>query len=320
MKRADLRSSSLLTVLVLLPLVGCGPGAGGGASASTPGRAVADTSDLPPLGLALADCSLQMSTGNGLAGNGICQNGLSLVGLDLGHLDATSFATWFDANPALADMLVRYFFRCAAPAEQTVTWTSPTTGVVYSWTGGLGLAPDWMAGAPPSEADQQVVSACLGALVNRYGVHVTVAVEGRDALGSRIAMSPGELATFPVREGCFFGNLFTGEGLFLGPDHPAWPPEVSSSRGCTTDPQAPGPSLDCPPMYNVGDCASACTLDWTGTFYERCTVNGVSYRPLVTRIQPADLFTCGDGVCQVSEHCGTGTSATSCQADCGVCP
>lgn len=320
MTRADLRSSSLLMVLVLLPLAGCGPGAGGGATASSSARAVADTSDLPPLGLAMADCALQMSTANGLTRNGICQNGLSLAGLDLADVSSPGFTAWFNADPTQADALVRYFVRCAAPAGQPVQWTNPVTGQAYTWTGGLGLAPDWIAGVAPSVADQQVVSACLGALVNRYGVHVTVAVEGRDALGSAIQMSPGELVAFPVREGCFFGNLFDGEGIFVGPDHPAWPPEVSSVRGCTTDPQAPGPSLDCPPMYNVGDCASVCEPDWTGTFYERCTFNGVSYQPLVTRIQPSDIYTCGDGTCQVSEHCGTGTTATSCQVDCGVCP
>jgi hypothetical protein len=44
-----------------------------------------------------------------------------------------------------------------------------------------------------------------------------------------------------------------------------------------------------------------------------------SYLPITTRILPSDLYKCGDGTCQFTEQCGTGTTAASCQADCGVC-
>jgi hypothetical protein len=72
-------------------------------------------------------------------------------------------------------------------------------------------------------------------------------------------------------------------------------------------------------MYFVGPCSTYCTLDPTATFFESCTWNGKSYRPLTTRLRPAEIYTCGDGVCQVSERCGTRTEWWQCK-DCGPCP
>ena len=49
-------------------------------------------------------------------------------------------------------------------------------------------------------------------------------------------------------------------------------------------------------------------------------MNGIQYKVLTTRLRPSDVYTCGDGVCQVSEHCGTGQTADNCGLDCGPCP
>ena len=34
---------------------------------------------------------------------------------------------------------------------------------------------------------------------------------------------------------------------------------------------------------------------------------------------PIDCGHCGDGICDVSEHCGTGTTWDNCYLDCGAC-
>ncbi|GEJ59116.1 hypothetical protein [Anaeromyxobacter diazotrophicus] len=322
--RGQLGFLQAATVALLLPAAACGPAASGGA-AGTPGSGLTQIAGQPSLGPVLATCEVQMVEGNGLGtngltGNGICQNGLGAAGLDLANFDTASFASWFNANPATAEMVVEYAYRCAAPSGKSVTWTNPATGVAYTWTGGLGLAPSWAGGAPATETEQQLVSACLAALVNKYGVNVTIAVEGRTATGARIPLTQNELFDYPVREACFFGNLFTNDGVFVGLDHWAWPDSISSVRACAIDRQAVGPSIDCPPMYNVDYCWNRCTRDWTGTFYESCTFNGVTYKPLTTRIALSDVYRCGDGVCQISEHCGTTDSADSCRSDCGLCP
>jgi hypothetical protein len=70
----------------------------------------------------------------------------------------------------------------------------------------------------------------------------------------------------------------------------------------------------------VGSCEQlSCTLDRESNFYRTCTYNGIPYKALTTRLHPSDVYTCGDGVCQVSERCGTGQTADNCGLDCGPC-
>jgi hypothetical protein len=255
---------------------------------------------------------------NGISQNGISQNGISQNGLTATGLTTTAFTSWFNLAPVLADVVMRYTYRCAAPAGTAVTWRNPSTGVRYTWDGGLGLAPGWTAGSPATLAEQQVVTACLVALTNKYGVSITLAVEGRTAAGVQLAVTAQELKTYPVREGCFFGNLFAAGGLFAGIDHPAWPNTQSSARACAFDNTREGMATQCPPIVFVGACADFCTPDASKTFYERCTYGGVTYQPLVTRLKPADIYKCGDEVCQFTEACGTKTEWWNCR-DCGAC-
>jgi hypothetical protein len=60
-------------------------------------------------------------------------------------------------------------------------------------------------------------------------------------------------------------------------------------------------------------------LDATGTYYTSCTRNGVTYRPITSRIRTQDIVTCGDGICQATESCGNTNAASSCGVDCGSC-
>jgi hypothetical protein len=302
-------------IAVLLLTVACGP------SGEQAGSGVTEAASDPALGPALAstDCTANLVAGNGMTGNGLCQNGLAAQGLTLAALSSTNFASWFNVNPGLSDMVMKYVYRCAAPAGTFLSWKNPTTGVTYTWPGWLGLAPGWTGGAAATVAEQQVVTACLGALTNKYGVNVAIAVEGRTATGVQIPILPTELDTFSVKEACFFGNLFTGAGVFSGIDHSIWANPLSSARACAFDNTASGANTECPPMVFVGKCSDYCKVDSTKTFYETCTYNKVTYRPLTTRIQKSDVFTCGDGVCQFTELCGTRSEWWQCK-DCGPCP
>jgi hypothetical protein len=288
---------------------------------------VTETADDPALGPALAagSCALRSVSGNGLStngltGNGLCQNGLAGQALNLTGLATPSFSPWFNTNPALSDVVMRYLYKCAGASGKSITWKNPKTGLKHTWNGGLGLAPGWTGGATATVAEQQAVTACLGALTNKFGVSVTVAVEGRTAAGTQLTVGPTELADFSVKEGCFFGNLFTGEGIFAGLDHSAFDSKTSSVRACAFDTSGKGTSTLCPPIFQIGYCKDNCVLDATGTFYESCTYNGVTYKPLTTRLKPSDIYTCGDGVCQMTESCGNGADWNNCKADCGPCP
>jgi hypothetical protein len=255
---------------------------------------------------------------NGKSLNGMSFNGMSFNGLDLG-LGTTSFASWFNADSARNTIEMQYVVKCAKSSGTTVTWTNPQTGATYSWPGLLGLAPTWTNRAMTT-TEQQLITACLLAHGNKYGVHVAIAVEGKTASGSVLPQGTGELTTFSVKEAAFFGNTVTGDGMFVCLDHATWDASRSSARACGYDTHASGASTACPPMYQVGACNSFCTLDASKTYYTSCTYNGKSYVPLTTRLRSQDIYKCGDGVCQFTEHCGNGATYDNCRADCGLCP
>jgi hypothetical protein len=258
---------------------------------------------------------------NGLSQNGLSQNGLGQNGLSQNGLSQNGFKTWFNQNLASSDAVMKYLYACAAPAGWTLTWTNPTTGVPHGWAGVFGLASDWASGKPATAAERQVISACLAAHVNAYGMSVPISLSGYAATGTLIPHTSDEWSAFPIEEGVFFGDIFGTQGAFVCQMHAPYTAAQSSSRACAFDTSVAGPSADCAPMVNVGDCSAVCS-GWKAKdhAYQKCTWNGVVYnKPITTRIQSQDLFSCGDGVCQFTEHCGTGTTADSCRADCGVC-
>jgi len=315
MTRRTVTTGSILALTLLL--AGCGP-AERGPAVGVAGSGLSAGNGLSPNGLALNGLAR-----NGLALNGLARNGLALNGLALNGLLTAEFKTWFDGDPATSAAVMTYLVRCAVPARQSLTFTSPTTGVTYKWSGSLGLAPGWASGLEATIAEEQVITACLAAHVNKYGREVTISVLGSGATGVAIPVGKTELSTYAQREACFFGNLFEDEGIFVGLDHQIWSQSTSSARACAFDIFGVGPSADCPPINNVGLCMFMCKPDPSGSSYQSCGafVNGAwkSYLPITTRILPSDVYQCGDGTCQFTESCGTGTTAASCQADCGDC-
>jgi hypothetical protein len=264
-----------------------------------------------------------LSSDNGFSLNGLSQNGLSQNGLSQNGLSQNGFSTWFNRDAKMGDTVMRYLVKCAVASGLSRTWTNPATGVSYTWPGDLGLAPSWAGGMPANLLEQQVITACLAAHVNKYGVNVPIAVEGRTATGVQIPVGANELTTYSQTEAAFFGNLFTSEGIFVCEDHGDFVNYTakSSIRACAFDRQSVGPSTVCPPLYFAGNnCRSFCQRNASKPLYDSCTWNGVTYQPLTTRFKKEDIYTCGDGVCQLTEHCGTGTTPASCKADCGLCP
>ena len=251
--------------------------------------------------------------------NGMPPNLLGLNGLQPNSLTGDHFKKWFAADPQTANTLMKYLVKCSLPVGQGMDFDYG--GVHYLWTGVLGLAPHWSAGESIPEGEQQLVSACLGLHANRYGAHVPISVLGQFADGTPIPVSADELASFPVTEGCFFGNMFRKDGVFSGNDRPlALADDQSSLRTCAmADRTGAGASSMCPPIQYAGNCRDICQPDPTNLYYLNCTANGRTYRALSTRIRPNVEYTCGDGICQVTESCGTGSTWNNCGLDCGPC-
>ncbi|MCP3141452.1 hypothetical protein [Pyxidicoccus xibeiensis] len=297
----------LATLPLLLPLA-CGPvDVEPEASALAQGKQAEETEN----GLSF----------NGLSFNGLSFNGLSFNGLSFNGLPPASFNDWFQASPSMANLVMRYVIHCAVPAGETRAYTVPFTGQQFTWSGGLGLAPGWASGSPATEAEEQVVSACLAAHANRLTVSVPISVLGRGATGVPIPFTEQELATHSRRESCFFGNAFRGQGLFVAAEREPLGPGESSSRACGGLLYGGGEgSSSCAPMVYAGACTSQCDLDSSGTYFVACRRNGITYRPLTTRLRPTSINSCGDGVCQATEKCGTSSRHDSCGLDCGQCP
>jgi hypothetical protein len=251
--------------------------------------------------------------------NGMPPNLLDVNGFSPFGVSTDGFLGWFASDPQTADMIMKYLTRCSLPAGSSLQFEY--NGVQYSWDGLLGLAPVWAQDYPIPEIEQQLVTACLAAHANKYGAHVPISVLGRTSTGDTIPLADNELSDYPITEGCFFGNLFQGQGAFSANDRVQPLDETqSSSRACAmADPTNPGAPSNCPPIQFAGNCRDICQPSADGTFYESCQVNGVVYRPLTTRNKTTSLYTCGDGICDFTEHCGTGSTPDSCYLDCGAC-
>ncbi|RKH64592.1 hypothetical protein [Corallococcus aberystwythensis] len=286
----------------LLALVGCGG---------------AMPEDALEADLAAVDQAQQVNNGlstNGLSTNGLSTNGLSTNGLSTNGLSTNGFNDWFSQNGDTAPTLMAYIVKCAVPEGQTRTFQSTATGTKYTWQGSLGLAPGWASGKPATVTEQQAVSACLAAHANKFGLHIELSVLGRTAEGAAIPYSAEELSQFSAKEACFFGNLFTTDGLFAARDRDFSAAE-SSTRACGLTLKAD----TCAPITNLGSCAQFCIKgDPSQPYYTQCTYNGKTYPALTTRVKPTELYRCGDGVCQFTERAGSGTTADSCRADCGA--
>lgn len=283
--------------MLLTCAVGCGPEGALAVESEEPGST--SQSILASNGLSL----------NGLSLNGLNLNGLSLNGLSLNGLSTTSFSNWFSQDRSLYDQVMKYVVACAVPSGQSRTYTDLSTSTTYTWNGELGLAPGWSSGQAATTAELQVVSACMAAHTNKYNIHVTISLLGLDGAGNTISYTSQELTDYSEREACFFGNLFDGStGTFGANDGLSLASNESTARVCGL--AGSGGTSQCSPMVYVGSCSQYCTLDATNTFYTSCTYNGVTYRPLTTRMNSADIYTCGDGVCQATE------SSSTCAADC----
>jgi hypothetical protein len=255
----------------------------------------------------------------GIGANGMAPNLLGIQGLNPSSLTDDHFRAWFAADPAVANSLMKYLVKCSLPTSMGMDFEYG--GITYVWNGQLGFAPHWAAGEPIPEDEQQLVSACMAAHSNRYGVHVAISVLGQFTNGNAIPVSDDELSTYSVTEGCFFGNLFRHDGVFSGSDRPmALTDDESSLRACALpDRTGSGASSMCSPIQYAGSCRDICQPDPSNLYYLNCSVNGKTYRALTTRIMRDVEYTCGDGICQVTESCGTGSSFNDCGLDCGPC-
>lgn len=105
-----------------------------------------------------------------------------------------------------------YLVRCALRGNETIS-LKDYTGALFNMTGQIGLAPGWMTGTCDLNC-QETISACLMALTNGDGNHVTIEMRSTNA-------AIGQGGTFAYQEAAFYGNLFVSPptaGYCIGKD------------------------------------------------------------------------------------------------------
>jgi hypothetical protein len=190
---------------------------------------------LTPIVVALACLTFNVKrsraarTTNRLASNRLATNRLASNKLAADKLSTTALSpNRFGANPATADLLATtdgrdvyaYLVNCALPDGTTIQATiqdaadtaPPATlytcaGGVCTFPGGIGLAEYWIDHKLDPKG-QRWVSACMFARVNAHNTAEPISARGpHDAL----MVTPDEAVQFPIQEGAFYGNLFTGD-------------------------------------------------------------------------------------------------------------
>jgi hypothetical protein len=318
----NMRNVSFKCAVVLGAIVtaaaGCGSGSEGPAL-DVASQALTSTNGMSSNGLSVNGLSSNGMSSNGLSSNGLSSNGLSSNGLTLKSLSTSTFTSWWTSQTeSYAAMVMKYVVRCGLPSTSSLTYTAPS-GVTYTWQGNLGLTPTWASGKSIPVIEQQLMSACLAAHANAYGINIGISVLGLNASGKPIPQAAGELTTYSFDEGAFYGNLFDGTGIFACADTNL-PNNQSSNRGCALNNGGVGTASFCPQITYTGTCGHLCTKSTsTNPYWDSCTVSSstgsVAYRPLTTHIGTSDINLCGDGICQISEIPGNSTAWNNC-SDC----
>jgi hypothetical protein len=183
-----------------------------------------------------------MKVANGLAAG----NGLSLTAA-LSTSEGLANGTGLMATPGGRTTL-SYLVRCALPEGHAISKVDDT-GSVVTFSGRIGLAPEWETGSC-GQFCQRWVSACMLALVNTTGQHYPLWMVAQSA-----AVGWGLDAKYPLQEGAFFGNIFLSppSAFFCGGRDFG----VQPIPGRIGSMQGPTPYTD---IYGTGGlCAAHCT-------------------------------------------------------------
>jgi hypothetical protein len=272
---------AILLLGLVLPLVGCAA-----ASAQDDDESVG----VAPSAL-VGDNALNV---NALNVNALNVNALNVNALNVNALAPQGLSAIQDpsANGELMRSLLRYAVGCAFDSSQSFSfnWTD-SSGTVHeeSYPGHIGLAPEWTTG-PLSAFGGQMVSACLAARTNWYGVPVVISMRSKhDPLW--IHVLDEERTAYPFLEGAFWGNLFAPTPYLRACHTEA---NIAHSRAAQRDCAAghvdtAGGIETCGIIDIVGTCEEHCKkINVPGQLYWDCTdpVHGRTNNVITTALPP----------------------------------
>jgi hypothetical protein len=202
---------------------------------------------------------------------------LGVAALGPTTLGASALAALQDPTQSgeLSRQLLKYTVSCAFDDTQSFsfTWVN-ASGVSHQETypGLLGLATGW-ATHTLDEPGQAWVSACLASRINYYGIPVQLSSRGS---APALAAGSDELAAFPMEEGAFWGNLFTGSPAVYACDDPTDDTHSRSlSRECAAGHVGTSGALEsCGIIQRVGSCDDRCAPLAADSFHPSCAPPG----------------------------------------------
>ncbi|AKT42171.1 hypothetical protein [Chondromyces crocatus] len=211
---------------------------------------------------------------NALTPNALTPNALTPNALTPNGVAGAVTTALLDPGPAgeMSRMFMRYAVSCAFTPEQTFrfAWTDLVDEIHdEEYRGDLGLAPEWQTGPLPL-AGQEWVTACLAAKANHYGVSVLISL--RNPAHTVLDVTTMELSDYRVREGAFWGNLFSSSPeIHSCYDETSIETSRSLKRVCAAGYSTPEGPAFCTGIQSAGSCAAACAADSDPTMgYTRC--------------------------------------------------
>ncbi len=169
-------------------------------------------------------------------------------------------------------MVAKYAARCALRSDQRIQ-VKQWDNTLVTLPGEVGLAPEWLSGNTTDSSGicaqdcQERVSACLLALTNASGVHVSVALTS--ALPQ---IGTATLSTHPYEEGTYFGNVFVSPPKFFVRPGKNYSIGRQLNRSCyiaDARAEASSPSVGC--MYR--EAIRPCTLVADTTTARSCVAD-----------------------------------------------
>jgi hypothetical protein len=144
--------------------------------------------------------------------------------------------------------------------------------VAHPLPGALGLADTWTK-APLTLEQRRLVTSCMLARLNYYGISVNVSLRGASP---ELEVNDADLDTYTIEEGAFFGDVFAGAksyaGVCSGSGTAPW------QRKCAQ----PGPSgVGLCEVDYVGACGKICGQE-NGYYVDCAGRNDARYAEVIT--------------------------------------
>lgn len=182
----------------------------------------------------------------------------SLAGSALATAQLTTTSAASMGASTNARKVLGYAVECALGDTQSVTFT--VDGTTTTLTGIMGMAPAWTTRALTWE-EAAWLSACVFARVNLTATSVVISARGGAA---GLSTTSGELSSYAVEEGAFWGNAFTDLGTITAYACNGVDQSIDDSYGdlvvrqCAQWDEVPGSGLTPCGFHFVGACSDVC--------------------------------------------------------------